>query len=155
MVPLSSVYVNSQLLTALNYRKCVSTYTLNIPCKFGTLILLKISKNFESVQKFALGMCLKRWSSSYNDLLHASEIPGLADKRKFLSLMYFYKAINGHIITPDNIIVTCYCSHNIRSSTQTTYLRPFAHSNMYHNSFFQSTISLWNSLPQDIVSFCH
>ena len=65
--------------------------------------------------------------------------------------MYFYKATNGHIITPDNTICTRYCSHNTRSSNQITYCQPLAHSNMYHNSFFPSTISLWNSLPQTVV----
>ena len=55
----------------------------------------------ESIQQFALRMCLKRWKSSYNDLLLASKLPRLSDWRKFLKLMYFYKVTNGHIITPD------------------------------------------------------
>ena len=114
--------------------------------------LLKDIKKLETVQKFALRMCVKRWSSSYEELLSESDIPRLVDRRRFLCLMYFYKAINGHITTIDNnIIVTHHCSYNTRSSSQTTSHQPFAHSNMYRNSFFPSTISLWNVLPDSVT----
>ena len=113
--------------------------------------LAKDIQKLEAVQRFALRMCLKQWNSSYTDLLRESEVPELTERRKFLNLMYFYKTINGHIITSDNIITARHCSHNTRLSSQTTYYRPLARSNVYHNSFFPSTISLWNSLPQDVV----
>ena len=115
--------------------------------------LLKDIQKLETVQKFALRMYLKRWSSSYGELLSESDIPRFVDRRRLLCLMYhdFYKAINGHITTPDNIIVTCHCSYNTRSSSQTTYHQPFDHSNMFRNSFFPSTISLWNTLPDSVT----
>ena len=68
------------------------------------------------------------------ELLRARKLSALANRRKFLRLMCFYKAINGHIIFPDNTIITCHCSHNARSSGQITYHQPLAHSNMYHYS---------------------
>ena len=114
--------------------------------------LTKDTKKLESVQKFALRMCLKRWESSYDELLSASKLPALSMRRKFLCLMYFYKAVNGHVVTPDNIIVARQCNYYTHSSCQTTYHQPLAHSNLYHNSFYPSIISLWNSLPQSVTS---
>ena len=114
--------------------------------------LAKDIKKLESVQNFALRMCMKRWDSSYEDLLDASNLTRLSTRRKFLCLMYFYKAVNGLIITPDNLISTRHCNYYTRSSSHTTYYQPLAHSNLYHNSFFPSTISLWNSLPYTVTS---
>ena len=114
--------------------------------------LIKDIQKLESVQKFALKVCLKRWDSSYDSLLQASEIPELSNRRKHLNLMHFFKAVNGHITIPEGIIVARVCSHNTRSSSQATYIQPFAHSNKYYHSFFPSTISLWNSLPLSVVS---
>ena len=44
--------------------------------------LFKDIQKLEAVQKFALKVCLKRWISSY-ELLNASGIPKLSDRRKF------------------------------------------------------------------------
>ena len=114
--------------------------------------LSKDIKKLESVQKFALRMCLKRWDSSYDDLLDASKLTRLSTRRKFLCLLYFYKAVNGLIITPDNLIAARHCNYYTRSSCHATYYQPLAHSNMYHNSFFPSTILLWNSLSHTVTT---
>ena len=116
--------------------------------------LIKDIQKFETVKKFALRMCLKRWSSSYGELFSESDIPRLVDRRRFLCLMYFYKTINGHITTPDNIIVTHYCSYNTRSSSQTTYhhatLRSLQHVQKFSiNNIlmeYTSRFSYWHSL---------
>ena len=113
---------------------------------------LKDIQKLEAVQKFALKVCLKRWDSSYSELLDLSGIPKLADRRKLLCLTYFYKAVNGHVTLPDGIIVPRVCVHNTRSSSRATYVQPFASTNTYQHSFFSSTISLWNSLPQSVTS---
>jgi hypothetical protein len=67
--------------------------------------LLKDIQKLEAVQKFALKVCLKRWDSGYSELLDVSGLPKLADRRKCLCLMYFFKAVNDHITLPDGIIV--------------------------------------------------
>ena len=72
--------------------------------------LVKDIQKLEAMQRFALRMCLKQWNSSYTDLLRESEVPELT-KRKFLNVMYFYKTINGHIVTYDNIITARHCPH--------------------------------------------
>ena len=109
-------------------------------------------RKLENVQKFALRVCLKRWNSSYAELLDASGLPKLADRRKLLCLTFFYKAVNSQITLPDGIIVPHVCCHNTPSSSRATYVQPFARNNTYFHSFFASTISLWNSLPQSVTS---
>ena len=114
--------------------------------------LHKDMQKLELVQKFALKVCLKKWNCSYSELLHESGIPELSDRRKILNLLYLYKAANGLMTVPDGIIVPRLCDHNTHSSNQITYIQPFARTNTYHHSFFPSIISLWNSLPQSVVS---
>ena len=46
--------------------------------------LLKDIHKLEAVQTFALKVCLKRWDSSYSELLDLSGVPKLADRRKVL-----------------------------------------------------------------------
>ena len=46
-------------------------------------------EELESVQKFALRMCSKRWRESYSTLLLLTEIPTLATQRSELKLCYF------------------------------------------------------------------
>ena len=114
--------------------------------------LVKDIQKLESVQKFALKVCLKKWNCSYDELLCESGISELADRRKLLSLMYLYKAANGLMTVPDGIVVPRLCAHNTRLSSQVTFVQPFARTNTYHHSFFPSTISLWNSLPKSVIT---
>ena len=110
-------------------------------------------QKLESIQKFALKICLKSWDRSYHDNLQACNLPSLADRRKMLCLVYLYKAINGYVVTPNNApLEPRICSYNTRSSSRKTYIQPYAHSNLYLHSFYPSTLSLWNSLPQSITT---
>ena len=114
--------------------------------------LAKDIQKLESVQKFALKVCLKKWNCSYDEFLRESGISELSDRRKLLSLMYLYKAANGLMTVPDGIVVPRLCAHNTRLSSQVTFVQPFARTNTYHHSFFPSIISLWNSLPKSVVT---
>ena len=49
----------------------------------------------ENVQKFALRMCTKQWSSSYNELLSSTSLPSLKERRTQASLCHLYKIIHG------------------------------------------------------------
>ena len=115
--------------------------------------LAKDVQKLESIQKFALKVCLKSWDGSYGDHLQACSLPHLVERRKFLCLMYLYKAVNGYVVNPNSApIEPRICHYNTRSSSQKTFVQPYAHSNLYFHSFYPSTLSLWNSLPQFIVT---
>ena len=60
--------------------------------------LVKDIQKLESIQRFALKVCLKSWDGSYSDHLQACNLPHLVDRRKMLCLMYLYKAVNGYVV---------------------------------------------------------
>ena len=114
-----------------------------------------LSKNIqklELVQKFALKMCCKSWNSTYSEILQQSSLPTLSFRRKYLCLSYFYNLVNGHFAFPD-VPATLYQNpYNTRSSHSSIYVQPYAHSNSFFNSYFPKTISLWNSLPTNVMA---
>ena len=88
---------------------------------------LKDIQKLESIQRFALKVCLK---SSYSDYLQACNLPHLVDRRKILCLMYFYKAVNGYVVNLNSApIKPRICNYNTRSSSRNTCIQPYAHSN--------------------------
>ena len=67
--------------------------------------LTKDTNKLESVQKFALKMCLKQWDLGYQDLLDLSQLPTLENRRLYLKLCTFYKIIHGYFYFPPNVFV--------------------------------------------------
>ena len=115
--------------------------------------LIKHISQLEQIQKFALKMCFKSWSNyTYPDLLHLSNLPSLADRRKFLNLCYLSKLVNNTIDFPNSPLIPRTLNYPNRQGRTSLFLQPFATSNSFLYSFFPSTISHWNSLPQSIVS---
>ena len=111
----------------------------------------------EKVQKFALKMCLKDWSSTYRDLLDLSELPTLQLRRTFLKLCYLYKIMNGFFIYPNAPLVSRQIRPLRNSSCHLLERLP----SRTNASYFPHTISLWNNLPSSLhncsslVSFEH
>ena len=67
-------------------------------------LLTDINK-LESVQKFALRLCVKRWDLGYNNLLSMCDLPILAARRKYFNLCTMYKIINHQIYFPPHVFV--------------------------------------------------
>ena len=66
--------------------------------------LKKDVQKLESIQRFALKVCLKSWDGFYSDHLQAcNKLPCLTDRRKMLCSMYLYKAGNGYVVNPNNV----------------------------------------------------
>ena len=53
-----------------------------------------LTQAVEKVQGFAMKMCLKNWSGSYDELLRDSKLPTLKDRRLLLKLSYLFQVIN-------------------------------------------------------------
>ena len=99
----------------------------------------------EHVQKFALKVCQKDWHSDYDTLLNSANVPPLAARRKALKLCQLFSILQGHSEFPDLPI-------SKRASNSATLTQPFAHTSLFQNSFFPSTIKLWNTLPLNICT---
>ena len=103
--------------------------------------------SLERVQKFALKVCTKHWSSEYESLLQACNLPTLASRRHYLKLGLLYQIVNGHLNFPVAPIVPRNLSRCLRNTSTLALERPVTHTNAYQSSFFPHTIALWNSLP--------
>ena len=115
--------------------------------------LNKNINSIERVQRFALKVCTKSWGSSYDDLLSSTGLPTLSERCKKLKLCVLYQILHH----------TCHTNHsplhfrtlpvNIRSRNSFLLSRPTCHTQSYYDySFFPHSISLWNKLPESVLS---
>ena len=103
--------------------------------------------SLERVQKFALKVCTKNWSSGYESLLQSCNLPTLASRRHYLKLCLLYQVVNGHLNFPTAPVVPRNLSRSLRNTSTLALERPVTRTNAHQSSFFPHTIALWNSLP--------
>ena len=105
------------------------------------------SNKLESVQRFALKMCLKQWDLGYQDLLDLSQFPTLENRRLYLKLCTLYK--HGYFHFPTNVFVPQVSRH---SHSLPLIHQPRAHTNAFQSSFVPSSVSVWNHLPHEALT---
>ena len=93
----------------------------------------------ESVQKLALRVCFRNWSTNYCTLLSTNNIPSLS-KRLFLRLSFLFNIVKGEYSLPHNAPIEIREYHHF-----------YAKSNAFYYSFFCDTLRHWNTLPHDII----
>ena len=111
-----------------------------------------LSDSLESVQYEAARICLGAYKRTPRHLM-LKELgwPTLAKRRQYFKLIMFYKIVNGQTPTylsdlvPNNNGQPTVLLRNRRSQRQIRF-----NSLRFGNSFFPSTIQLWNDLPDDI-----
>ena len=103
----------------------------------------------ERVQKFATKMCARNWSLPYEDRLKLLQLPSLMLRRKVAKLCFLYKILSNQATAPFPLTPINHC-HFTRSH-DLCLRNSHARSNCFLNSFFNSTIRLWNRLPHAIV----
>ena len=89
---------------------------------------IKLKQQIESVQKFALRVCLKHWDMPYSDMLELTGLPTLESRCSLLKLCLTFK-----IYFPDNL----YSVSTTRSSSRLSHsfsLRPSNSSSQFHYS---------------------
>lgn len=114
--------------------------------------LLKDIEALESVQKFALRACCKRWNSSYDELLDQFNLPSLQSRRKYFKLCLLFKLINKLVDFPECPITFRENRYNIRSVHQLSIWRQHSRTNRFLSSFFPSTSLLWNKIPSSVLN---
>ena len=138
---------------------CIRTPTLEI--------IIPISEHLEGVQKFALKVCIKNWSSGYESLFQPCNLSTLASRRHSdLKLCLLYQIVNGQLNFHNTPIVPQNLSRSLRNTSTLALERPVTHTNAHQLSFFLHRIPLWNKLPPSAQScqslhsfkqtvFCH
>jgi len=112
-----------------------------------------LKDQIEGVQKLALKICTKQWTTSYSTLLTLTRVPSLEKRRQILKLCYIFKILNNIYTFPEPQPLQLQSNggdHRTRSHNRKLVV-PFARTNSYQFSFFCHTPRLWNELPSEIV----
>ena len=104
----------------------------------------------ESVQKFALRMCLKSWKLDYEELLENAHIPTLRSRHNRAGMCHLSKIVRKQTHFPNAPTVSRQNPYNTRALNQNTLVVPKANTTSYQSSFFPRTLALWNN-SEDIT----
>ena len=97
---------------------------------------------------FVLKVCWGEWNSSYENLLARANIPSCHMRHQLLKLSLLFSLING-LAMRDSLPIALRessFSNRVRTIHNSSLIQPFAHTTSHANSFFPSTIQMWNSL---------
>ncbi len=102
----------------------------------------------ESVQKFALKVCLKAWdhSMSYNDMLESSGVCSLEHRRMVGRVSHLFKILNNLTHFPTNDIQPKDTTYKTRQQNSHSLKPIICRTLAYKNSFVPATVELWNKL---------
>ena len=117
--------------------------------------IMKLRLDRWRVQRTAARWTCSRWrnTSSIGDMLDELEWPSLETRREQSSLTFFYKIHSGTVsLDKDKYLTLAPNLKRTRASHESQYTRYLAYRNALKNSFFPTTIPMWNSLPSSVVS---
>ena len=140
-------YSNSDTLIKL-YLTLVRPH-LEYACQVWDPYLAKNRSALESVQKFALRMCMKQWDSSYNDLLDVLNLPTLEARRRNLRLSTLYNLKKNLMFFSRDLLKERHAVS--RLDREQLLVQPFARCHNFYNSFVPRTIREWNNLSSEQV----
>ena len=105
-----------------------------------------MKQQIESVQKFALRVCLKQWNMPYCDVLEHTGLPRLESHRSLLKLSLTFKVVHGLVYFPNDIYSLSITHSSPRISHSLSH-RPYSSSSsQFLYSCIPHSISLWNAL---------
>ena len=108
--------------------------------------------NLERVQTFAARIITKAWSASGEALRMELQWPTLASRRGFQKLVLCRRILMGGSIIPSSFFALH--QRPSRSHRNSTPLyRPLLRTRQHFTSFRYSVVPLWNSIPEEVVSF--
>ena len=109
----------------------------------------------EWVQMFTGRMATRNWNASYSELQSMVKLPTLERRRLELKLSHLFKIVHNLCFFPSSIIRAREQTQFVSSTRSVHSLclqQPFACTNSYYYSFVPHAISIWNSLPQELVT---
>ena len=114
--------------------------------------LAKDTEALEKVQRFGLRMCLKKWNLEQEQLLLASNVLSLSDRRAHAKLSHLYKIMNELADYPGAPLLHRVHHYNARQANPRQLVPQRARTLQFQRSFFPDTIKRWNSLPAETMS---
>ena len=103
----------------------------------------------EKVQRFGLRMtlCLKRWDLNQEQLLEASKVASLSDRRTHAKLSHLYKIANDLVDFPDAPLL-----HKVQHYNSRQFVQQRTRTTQFQSSFFPDIIKKWNLLPAEVLA---
>ena len=115
---------------------------------FQIQMIEKIQRNY---RKRAFERCGIPFTN-YQDRLKKINLFSLADRRKFLDLIFMYKLINGHYATKlDAFFHYKSTPYSLRSHKLQVSVNQSFQLSQWSGSFFNRVPKLWNELPEKVV----
>ena len=110
-------YTDSSSTSLLKLYATVIRPSLEYACQVWDPHLVKDIEKIEGVQKFELRICLKKWELDYSSLLLISNLPTLANRRKYFKLCTMFKIVNQSL----------HFQQNLFTLRTTPYIHPSSH----------------------------
>jgi len=104
----------------------------------------------DRVQQFVGRVITHQWQSDHSTLLNSLNWQPLQTCRR-LMLKVCYNILNNYSCIPPSVFTPHPYPH-LRHSHSKMVLRPNAKTNSHKYSFFIDVISIWNSLPPDVIN---
>ena len=92
------------------------------------------------------------WSLGYDEALDLAQLPPLSTRRDCASLCYMYNMVHNNMDFESALVGPRPVSRFTRHSNNYQLQQPSCHTNVFQNSFFPKTISMWNSLPKEVLA---
>ena len=147
-------FCNSDVLQQL-YISLVKPH-LEYACHVWAPHTSKDITELENVQKIACKMATREWSGmQYEQLLSTTNLPSLERRRTEQRLCHLFNIVHKLVYFSTNVIVPReepLNFYNLRSFNNSCLYQPFARTDSFYYSFVPYTVSLWNKLPETIVS---
>ena len=108
--------------------------------------------SLESVQSFAAKLCTKSWTTPSCELIASLNWSSLRSRRLRQKAQLCHRIIKKGSIIPPMPYFHPLVHPNPRIHHSQPVTTPFARTSSFQNSFFISSCSLWNSLPDSAIS---
>ena len=106
-----------------------------------------LNNRLQSVEKFALRVCLKAWGSSYENLLVSADLPPLEVRRNRNKLLFVYKVLYKLTNMPNHLFTPLTSRKSVRFNHSLSLTPYTSNTNRFMYSAIPSMIKLWNALP--------
>ena len=113
--------------------------------------LIKHKTLLENAQLFATRIASKQWTQSSEHLNSHFNIPSLSSRCTYYKLLVFYKFSEGYTYCPQGLLIPN-TNPNSRVAHNKQFIQPFARTTSFFNSYFISSVRLWNSQPSVVVN---
>ncbi len=108
-------------------------------------------RKLDRVQEFAAKVVTRKWSATGSDLVNQLGWPRLHLRRQLAKLCLCEKILSGESLIPTSVFEP-HPSTSVRHANSKPLFLLRVHTDYHRGSYFVSTVLLWNSIPDRILT---